>query len=323
MKNHTTLRVQPWLAGGICLWLTMTVPLAAQSPTTAARTHVATNLAMYATGVRLLLEQTRAQGTNLPPVMAYLTTCSEQAQNALARIPQSEDPAAVVEQFEQQRDQRNFALEDQIRSADPKAPPLNGYPAVRSEIDLHERCLAKPFLNSLWKHDTHVRVELFRRKYLDPEDGQANIIEAWAQDCPLTRFNEERKVWYRKAGVSAWEVKLRLEPVIMLNSGKDPAVLFSGGLLYNFFPGFDDKGTVDETFYSKNVKRTGLCLGGGARFHDGGQTLLISGGWQVRYVTFWGLYDTADHQYSWGLGVSEWDWLKKVLPAGLLNALAK
>ncbi|MCX7005767.1 MAG: hypothetical protein NTY53_00670, partial [Kiritimatiellaeota bacterium] len=236
MKNYTPHRVWTWLASGIYLWLTVTIPLAAQSTITAARNHVTTNLATYATGVRLLLEQTRAQGTNPPPVIAYLSTCSDQAQNALVRIPQAEDPAAVVEQFEQQRDQRDFMLEDQIRSANPKAPPLNGYPAVRSEIDLHERCLAKPFLNSLWERDTHIRVDLFRRKYLDPADGQANFIEALAQDCPLTRFNEQSKVWYRKAGVSAWEVKVRLEPVVLLNSSHDPAVLLAGGLVYNFFP---------------------------------------------------------------------------------------
>lgn len=66
-----------------------------------------------------------------------------------------------------------------------------------------------------------------------------------------------------------------------------------------------------------------MSFGGGARFHDGGQTLLVSSGWQIRWVTLWGLYDTAAHEYFFGLGVSEWDWLKNFLPGGLLNLLPK
>jgi hypothetical protein len=70
-------------------------------------------------------------------------------------------------------------------------------------------------------------------------------------------------------------------------------------------------------------RNSGLSFGGGARFHDGGQTLLVSSGWQIRWVTLWGLYDTAAHEYFFGLGVSEWDWLKNFLPGGLLNLLPK
>ena len=326
MKHPSTFTLRLLLAGAVLL-LAAPCCMAAGAPKGALRTQVATNLANYAAGVQRLTEQTKLAGSNPPPVITYLSACAEFAQSAAARVPQASDPLAVVEQFAQQRDQRNFELADLLQATASNAPPLNSFPAVRFEkTNLFQRCIAEPLLNPVWKCDTHIRVELFRRKYLDPEEGQANLFEALAQDCPLARFNQERKDgWWSRAGVSAWELKLRLEPVITFGGSTDPALLLSGGLVFNFFPNeFTDTGTVKkETLFSEYVKRTGLCLGGCARFHDGGQTLLVSGGWQIRWVTLWGLFDTAAHEYFFGLGVSEWDWLKNFLPGGLLNLLPK
>ena len=41
---------------------------------------------------------------------------------------------------------------------------------------------------------------------------------------------------------------------------------------------------------------------------------LLGLGLQVRAISVWGTYEPADTQWSVALGVSEWDWVKKLRP---------
>ena len=280
------------------------------------------NLTAYASSMDQLSQQANAAGTNPPPILIFLTTCRDNAQwvatQANLHPRRTNDLNAVLTELTRRLESSRSLADAQLRSAG--LPPRSQYPAAwAGEGQAYEQFVG-PYTNDSYRIKISNQNELLRRKYLEPDDPQANYVETLAQDFSFTRYDGYRRnSWRSYKGVSPLEVKLRLEPAIALGSSATPALLLSGGLLYNFFPTFDDSGRVKETTYSQFVRRTGPCLGGGIGYHNGSVDPLLGGGWQVRWFTVWMLYDTASRDYSFGVGISEWDWVKKTLPSGMLD----
>jgi len=251
-------------------------------------------------------------------IRAYLTGCVERATflRTLAASPATEPHLLFVElkRFTSYRNSAKDGLgkltslgRRLLRAENRKAWPALG------------RYLMDDYLRALV-----IRKALFERKYFEDDDPtQANLLEGWINSrVDLLRTRDGETAWYRRHGISAWEATVRTEPVVLVTRSADVAVLFAGGLLYNFFPEVgqdpDDpfSASVKDDFLSRQVKRVGVRAGVGAVFDGGGPSFLLGAGMQVRAISLWATYEPDGTAWSLAVGVSDWRWLKRlrVLP---------
>ena len=57
----------------------------------------------------------------------------------------------------------------------------------------------------------------------------------------------------------------------------------------------------EQRFGAGGLSNDGIGFAGGAAL-------------QVRALSFWAVYDEQESDWTWAVGVSELDWLKKVMP---------
>lgn len=297
-----------WLA--LCLFLGV--------PAAAATLPAVAEIDRYIDQVRGLVAQLSDPPGEDGEIRAYLVGCVERATflRTLAASPATERPLLFIEltRFTAYRNSGKEGLgklttlgRRLLREENRKAWPTLG------------RYLMDDYVRSLV-----VRKALYERKYFEEDDPkQANLLEGWINSrFDLLRTRDGEAAWYRRHGISAWEATVRTEPIVLVTRSADVAVLFAGGLLYNFFPEVgqdpDDpfSASVKDGFWSRQVKRVGLRGGAGAVFDGEGPDLLVAVGVQVRAITLWGSYEPEDTAWSLAVGVSDWRWLKRlrVLP---------
>jgi len=249
-------------------------------------------------------------------IKAYLDGCAARAADLLALATTTPpDPTALLAGLRRVVDQRNRAKDALVDLTD------LGRHLLREENRQQWPALGA-YLRGDYLEYLVVKRELLERKYFEEDDpAEANLLEGWINGrVGFLQYRERSEAWYRAHGVSAWEVTVRTEPVVLLAGSNDAGVLFAGGLLYNFFPEVaqrpDDPYTADVTdgFLSKQVKRVGLRAGAGAVFDGEGPDLLLGLGLQVRAISLWATYQPEDTQWSLAFGISEWDWVKKLRP---------
>jgi len=249
-------------------------------------------------------------------IKVYLDGCVARAADLLALATASPpDPPALLAELRRVVDQRNRAKNG-----------LGDLTELGRHLLREENRQQWPSLGAYLMGDyleyLVVKRELLERKYFEEDDpAEANLLEGWVNGrVGFLQYRERSQAWYRSHGVSAWEVTVRTEPVVVLAGSNDVGVLFAGGLLYNFFPEVtqrpDDPFTADvaDGFLSKQVKRVGLRAGAGAVFDGEGPDLLLGLGVQVRAISLWGTYQPEDTEWSIAFGISEWDWVKKLRP---------
>jgi len=271
---------------------------------------------VYLDGVRALAQEIPEPAGDDESIKAYLEGCAQRAASLLRLADaQPPDTLAIRAALRSLKDYRN-------RQKDSLGPLTDlGRGLLQAENRGHWPPLAT-YLDGEYLQYLVVKRELLERKYFEEDDpAQANLLEGWINGrFDLFRYDEQGGEWYRHHGVSAWEVTVRTEPVVVFSDTHDAGVLFAGGLLYNFFPAVtqrpDDPYTADayEGFFSRRVKRVGLRAGAGAVFDGEGPDLVLGLGLQVRAVSLWATYQPEDSDWSLAFGISEWDWLKKLRP---------
>jgi len=308
-------RVRRWAARpalALALALVVLAPLAGG----AGELPDAAKIQAYVVGVKELAGEIGDPPGPDQSIKAYLDGCVARAADlvvlATATPP---DRAALLAELRRIMDERNRA-KDALGEL-----TVLGRHLLREEN--HEQW---PALGAYLKGDyleyLVVKRELLERKYFEEDDpAEANLLEGWINGrVGFLQYRERSQAWYRSHGVSAWEVTVRTEPVVLLAGSNDAGVLFAGGLLYNFFPTVtqrpDDPFTADvsDGFLSKQVKRVGLRAGAGAVFDGEGPDLLLGLGLQVRAISVWGTYQPEDTEWSVAFGISDWDWVKKLRP---------
>lgn len=210
---------------------------------------------------------------------------------------------------------KNVAFAEAAKT-DLAANPLIG----RGEDLFRARLLA--YTDPMFIANVQAETELFNRKYFDEDDeAAANFCEAWLNGrVGLLRFKTDNDAWYRSRGVSAFEVTVRAEPVVMLSPENDCGVLLATGLLYNLFPSIETGGfgessiAVKDTFGSKWIRRVGLRAGVGMDIVKDHQSLIAGGGMQIAVFTLWGVYHAEDSDWRVAVGMNDFTWVKEVLP---------
>lgn len=166
-----------------------------------------------------------------------------------------------------------------------------------------------------------VRRELLERKYLQDEYVEGgNFLEGFVNSrLGFTRYEEGASAWYRTAGVSAFEVPFRIEPLVGLEDDElSEGLLLSTGLLYHLFPAVSVQGfeaRSQESLWSKYLKRIGLRVGAGIGFEDGESgDFVLAAGLQVRSLTAWAVRDFEQDETTVMLGLSDLGFLEDWLP---------
>jgi hypothetical protein len=303
--------------GGVrpAAWLALALLVLAPLTGAAGELPDAGEIRTYITGVQELAAEIADPPGADQSIKAYLDGCVARATGLLARATATPlDRDALLAELRRVMDERN------------RAKNTLGELTDRGRDLLRKENRQWPALGSFLRNDyleyLVVKRELLERKYFEEDDpAEANLLEGWVNGrVGFLQYRERSQAWYRSHGVSAWEVTVRTEPVVVLSGSNDAAVLFAGGLLYNFFPDVsqreDDPFTADVTgsFLSKQVKRVGLRAGAGAVFDGEGPDLLLGLGLQVRAISLWGTYQPEDTEWSLAVGISEWDWVKKLRP---------
>lgn len=297
-------------------WLVVASLLLVAAPAAAGNVPAVAELDVYIDQVKGLAAQLPDPPGDDGEIRAYLVGCVERATflRDLAASPETERPLLFIElkRFTAYRNGAKDSLgkltplgRRLLRQENRKAwPPLGHY-------------LMDDYVASLV-----IRKALFERKYFEEDDPkQANLLEGWINSrFDLLRSRDGEEAWYRSHGVSAWEATVRTEPVVLVSHSTDVAVLFAGGLLYNFFPEVgqdpDDPfaASVKDDLWSRQVKRVGLRGGAGALFGGGGPSLLLAAGMQLRAISLWATYEPEETAWSLAVGVSDWRWLKRLRP---------
>lgn len=269
------------------------------------------NLASYEIGVRGLSQQ--ALSSNAPPkVIAYLQACVEYAQSVLLTTASPGDGrdflGATANALDIRRPYRNAVIDAEL-----------GSDTFAREEDRLFNAYVAPYTKAKYLGIVGARVALFNAKYFDPDDpADANFLEAWLNSrLPWTRYKPGGSDWPRTEGVSRLEVTLRAEPIVLLDSDPSVGALLAIGQVFNLFPAVDPDQppypAVTPTTASKWIKRAGIRLGIGLTADD--ETDWLAGaGLQVRAFTAWGVYDIDGEDWHVAVGLSEWEWLKGILP---------
>jgi hypothetical protein len=313
MRNHSNPRVLFAM-----LFVFLTGPsLLAQSPTNSlSASNQIQAIHVYQDKVSSLLASVPS-GSNAPVLIDYLHACQINADNLLELSTAPKELRTVVVQ--KTRDSLSQRLKKRDMLAD---NPAWKDPIVKEESDAYRTLDAETHvLDDLYLQKIVVRKTLLDLKYFEEDDPKsANFLEGFINSkVPLLRYEEGAQAWYRQNGVSAFEATVRAEPIVLFNSDHDPAVLMAGGLLYNFFPAVTAdpknsfKAVEDQTLFSKYVRRIGPRFGLGAKMGDG-VDFVLGGGVQVRAFTVWGVYEPKGSEFTWAVGISDWKWVKKVLP---------
>lgn len=178
-----------------------------------------------------------------------------------------------------------------------------------------------PMLEPGYVAELVVRRELLARKYLQDEYAEGgNFLEGLVNSrFPLTRFQEGAEAWYREAGVSAFEVPFRIEPLIGLqDDGLSKGLLVSTGLLLHLFPEVEVDGFQarnEESFWSEYLKRVGLRIGAGVGWERGEAGAFVLGaGLQLRSFSAWAVHDFEQDDTSLMLGLSDLGFLQDWIP---------
>jgi len=305
-----------WLAVRPALSLALALVVLAPLAGGAGELPDATEIRAYVVGVTELSGEIADPPGEDQSIKAYLDGCVARAAELLALATATPpDQAAILIELRRVMDERNRAKN-----------ALGELTELGRHLLREENRQQWPALGTYLKGDylqyLVVKRELLERKYFEEDDpAEANLLEGWINGrVGFLQYRERSQAWYRAHGVSAWEVTVRTEPVVLLAGSNDAGVLFAGGLLYNFFPEVaqrpDDPFTADVTdgFLAKQVKRIGLRAGAGAVFDGEGPDLLLGLGLQVRAISLWATYQPEDTQWSLAFGISEWDWVKKLRP---------
>jgi hypothetical protein len=197
----------------------------------------------------------------------------------------------------------------------------SGSPAVRAEKVAYDKYL-QPYEKRQYIWRIALQQELLERKYFQTETAKnANYFEGlvnsrWALTrADLSALNKTPVDPH--LGVSPWEAIFRLEPALAFHDGTQVALLGTAGLSYTFFPDIDlDKTppSLEETFWSDWIKKSGGRVGIGIGRKDNKSYLLTGLGVQVNAVGIWGIYQPDDKIFMLGLSTSDLSGLKKVLP---------
>ena len=277
------------------------------------------DLGAYRDDLTAIADKSGAASGQLQPLFVmYLA--DNQTAATLAREFVARNPAElpVVKELEKLNQQRLTRKNRMLQTIPPSAPE---FPFLRDENKSWQTHLY-PYLEDTYVKGLVVRKQLYEFKYFEADDPkQANLAEAWLNGAiPFTRQQDE-PAWYRQHGVSSWEATLRVEPLVLLEDHNRPGALATAGMLYNFFPEVSAQDgenrfqpLVKHDFWSRNLKRAGLKLGAGALFDDPKTEFLAGVGLQLRVWSLWGVYSTGESRYSLAVSLSDWDWVKKLLP---------
>lgn len=146
-------------------------------------------------------------------------------------------------------------------------------------------------------------------KYFEGEET-GNWVESLLNRTVFpTRWEQE---------LSPWEVVARAEPIVVLDSGAKAGLLWQFGAQYNRFPTLSQdseakKVRLEERAWYDFVDRVALRIGGGA-VDDDGHNPVAGAGVMVNQISAWGLYDFDKEDLVVAIGVSEFKWLKNILP---------
>jgi hypothetical protein len=275
------------------------------------------DLASYQSDVAAIAKGMEPAELN-PLLVMYLSDNQASAASLQEFIGKNQAELPVVKQLELFNKKR-LALHDQL--VEVITPSSEEFPFLKGENTSWMKNVAPHLVENVYLKNLVIRKKLYELKYFEEDDPkQANMAEGWLNGAlPFTRYKDE-EAWYRQDGVSKWEASLRVEPLILLENDNHPGVLLAGGLLYNFFPlvsqSPDDsfQAKIDDDLWSKYLKRTGLKLGVGALFNDPNTEFLSGVGLQMRVWSFWGVYSTGHSRFSLAVSLSDWDWVKKLLP---------
>ncbi len=246
-------------------------------------------------------------------VQTYLTGCIQFAGDCLGAVG---DPSACL-----RHDDVIAGALDLRRALDVRlrAAAQQDHPAVRLEQAAYAGKI-QPHLQQGYLGRLRARGVLWQEKGVadwDPESG--NRVESWLNTrCPLTRFDARRADTPPRYGVSRWELTVQAEPVVLLSGANDAAVLLDLGLLYNLLPDVridpDSSPRVTRGLLSRGLDRVGFRAGGGMAFGDKLRGCAAAG-LQLRVWTVWGVYEPTEEAWSVAVGLSDWEWVKEILPA--------
>ncbi|MBN1406607.1 MAG: hypothetical protein JW956_02395 [Calditrichaceae bacterium] len=155
------------------------------------------------------------------------------------------------------------------------------------------------------------------RKFFEKDDeSKGTIIELWLNGAFKFTSTKLTDLQGPQYGIKNWEISARFEPIGFIVNKDWTGVLFSFGTIYNFFPILQQKNDdvkVQDTFYSKYIKRSGIKLGVGGRFED--EFIVNAGaGLQVRAFTFWSLYSFENKKVYYAVGINDLSWVKFFIP---------
>jgi len=270
----------------------------------------------YLVRVKGLVDQLPAPPGDDGEIRGYLTGCVERASflRDLAASPATEQSLLFVEL------KRFTAFRNTAKDGLGSLTPL-GRSLLRAENGEAWPALGH-YLMDDYVRGLVIRKALYERKYFEEDDPkQANLLEGWLNSrFDFCRTRDGAQAWYRRDGVSAFEVTVRTEPVVLVTRSTDVAVVLAGGLLYNFLPavgqdaGDPFRAAVHDDLLSRQVKRVGLRAAAGAVFDGAGPDLLVGAGVQVRAISLWATYQPEETAWSLAVGVSDWRWLKRLRP---------
>lgn len=160
--------------------------------------------------------------------------------------------------------------------------------------------------------------QLLERKYFRTETAKnSNFLEAYANsNLPLTKADINAGTDTPNLGVSPWEAIFRLEPAVVFVDGTHLAILGTAGLSFTFFPEIDRSKVpirFQESFKSKQIKKSGGRIGIGAGQIDDKTRLLMGAGMQISAIAFWGLYEPDRETTMLGISASDLSKMKKFI----------